>query len=247
MENLHILLLEDDLLEATNLLQLLTKHDYRVTHAKTIIEAHKHVKNTIFDMTILDIMIDGKPQGIDLAVQLAKEDIHIPFIFLTSIHSRAIFDKAKYTKPFSYLLKPFNEMELLYTIELAIGEYHKQKDAPTLASNNTIITPEFLFVKDKMKVVKVTVDTINYIKVDGKYCHLVCDESSYLIKLSLSKTKEVLANPNFTYTHRNYLVNIQKVKEIYTSDRSVMLENEELIPISSRYLESFLKDSTFFK
>ncbi|MGH1386909.1 LytR/AlgR family response regulator transcription factor [Kordia sp.] len=247
MENLHILLLEDHQEEADDLLSILEANDYTVTHVTDKQDAYQQLKNQAFDMMILDIMIHGKPEGIDFAQRLDYERIVIPFLFLTSIQSRAVFEKAKYTKPFSYLLKPFNPMELLYTIELAIESYHGQENTLSTAVTNAVIAPEFLFIKKLRKVVKVNVSTINYIEVNEKYCSLICDEGNYLIKLSLSKIKEVLANPDFKQTHRNYLVNIKKIKELYIEDNLIILGANHRVPFSERYKAAFLKDGLFFR
>ncbi|MBC8754658.1 DNA-binding response regulator [Kordia sp. YSTF-M3] len=247
MENLQILVLEDNLEEAHELTLLLETNEYSVTHVINIHEANIEVKKQVYDMIILDIMIDGKPEGITFAQQLDADEIRIPFLFLTSIQSRAIFDKAKYTKPFSYILKPFNEMELLYAIELAIETYHGQENTISGATTNAVIGPEFLFVKKQQKVVKVNVNTINYIEVSEKYCSLICDEGSYFIKLSLSKIKDVLANPDFKQTHRNYLVNVKKIKELYVEDNLIILEANYKVPFSARYKAAFLKEGLFFR
>jgi len=247
MEKLHILVLEDDLEEAQELTSLLLQNDYLVTHVTNLTQAFNELKSQAFDMMILDIMIDGKPKGIELAKQLDIEKIQIPFIFLTSIQSRVVFEKAKYTKPFSYLLKPYNELELLYVIELAIETYHKQENTISSDKNNAVIAPEFFFVKKGQKVVKVNVNTISYIEVDQKYCQLVCDSGKYLIKLSLSKIKEVLSNPNFKQTHRKYLINIKKIKELYFDDNLIIMEADHKIPFSTRFKTAFLKDGLFFR
>jgi DNA-binding LytR/AlgR family response regulator len=192
-------------------------------------------------------MIDGKAEGIEFAKELEAKGMTVPFLFLTSMRSRTVFGKAKYTNPFSYLLKPFNEMELLYTIELAIETYHDQRNTITTTDANAVIGPEFLFVKKKQKVVKVNVNSINYIEVSQKYCNLICDDGNYLIKFSLSKIKEVLANENFKQTHRNYLVNVNKIKELYIEDNLIILESNHQVPFSARYKAAFLRDGFFFR
>ncbi|WP_430409951.1 LytR/AlgR family response regulator transcription factor [Kordia sp.] len=247
MEKIHILILEDDLVEAEELTSLLHKNDYKTTHVPDAIQAIETLRQQTFDMMILDIMIDGKPKGIELAQTLEKDGIEVPFIFLTSIRSRAIFEKAKYTKPFSYLLKPYNELELLYVIELAIETFHQQKNTISREENNAVIAPEFFFVKKGQKIVKVNVNTISYIKVDQKYCQLVCDTGNYLIRLSLSKVIEVLANSNFKQTHRNYVINSKKIKELYMEDNLIIMEADHQIPFSTRFKTAFLKDGLFLK
>ncbi|MEM6687468.1 MAG: response regulator transcription factor [Bacteroidota bacterium] len=247
MENLHILLLEDIQEDAEELISILQENEYHVTHVVNEEEASRKLQEQSFDVLILDIMIHGKLEGIDFARRLDAEDNTIPFIFLTSMQSRAIFEKAKYTKPFSYLLKPFNLMELLYTIELAIETHHQQENSLSNGTQHGVIGPEFLFIKKKKSVVKVNVFSIHYIEVSEKYCSLVCDDGNYIIKLSLTRVKQILANADFKQTHRNYLVNTKKIKELYLEDNLLILEANHQIPFSERYKAEFLKGGLFFR
>ena len=50
------------------------------------------------------------------------------------------FERAKLTKPFSFLLKPFNELEILYAIEMAIEKFYEQ--------NNVFIKDEIVKLED---------------------------------------------------------------------------------------------------
>lgn len=247
MENLRILLLEDLDKEAKQVTTLLEENKYEVIRAKNIIEAEKEVKNRYFDLIILDIMIDGKPEGITLAKRINKENIDIPFLFLTSMQSKAIFDEAKLTNPLVYLLKPYNKLELLYSLELAIESCYQQNNSISFADDSGVLSPKYLFIKHKRSVVKVDVDAINYIDVKEKYCNLQCNEGRYLIKLSLIKLKEMLNNDNFKQVHRNYLVNMKSIKEIYLEDNLIILNNLEKIPFSERYKNSFVRENTIFR
>lgn len=247
MNTLRLLLLEDLDNEANALISFLEIHNYEVIRVKNAEEAEKEIKNRFFDVIILDIMIDGKPEGIELAQRLNKRDINVPFLFLTSMQSKVVFDEAKLTNPMVYLLKPYNELELLYSLELAIESCYQQTNSISFNEQNAVLSPSFLFIKKKRSVVKVDVSSINYIEVKEKYCSLLCDEGNYLIKLSLTKLKEMLSNPDFKQVHRNYLVNIKKIKEIYFEDNLIILQNESQIPFSERYKNAFIKDNTIFR
>lgn len=207
MKRLQLLLLEDSGEEALELSSFLEDNDYEVSLAKNAVEAEKLIRNRFFDVIILDIMINGRPDGISLAHRLNKEGINVPFLFLTSMQGREIFDEAKLTNPLVYLLKPYNKLELLFSLELAIESCYQQNNSISLASDNGVISPAFLFIKKKRSVVKVDVAAINYVEVKEKYCSIICDSGNYLIKLSLTKLKDMLSNPDFRQVHRNYLVN----------------------------------------
>ncbi len=247
MNNLRLLLLEDLEEEATEIIDFLEDNNYEVIHVKNAVEAEKEIKNRFFDIILLDIMIDGKPEGISLAHRLNKQNIEIPFLFLTSMQSKLVFDEAKLTKPYTYLLKPFNKLELLYSLELALEKFHEQSSSISLSDKNAIISPSFLFVKKKRSIMKVDTASIIYVEVKEKYCRLVCDDGDYLIKLSLTKVKELLGDTAFTQTHRNYLVNTQKIKEIYFEDNLLILQNNHKISFSERFKNQFIKNNTIFR
>ncbi|WP_062061695.1 LytR/AlgR family response regulator transcription factor [Aquimarina longa] len=241
MNILKLLLLEDQPEEASEITAFLSTNGYSVTPVKNIQEAEKEIKNHLFDIIILDIMINGKPDGIRLAQNMAKQDITIPFLFLTSMQSKYIFEEAKLTHPSTYLLKPYNELELLFSLELAIEAHYKQSNTISFDSDSAVLGPTYIFIKKSKSVMKVVVDSINYIEVKEKYCNLICTEGNFLIKLSLIKVKELLSNPIFIQVHRNFLVNVQKVKEIYFKDNLIILDSKDKIPFSERYKASFMK------
>ena len=247
MNNLRLLLLEDLDDEATEIIDFLEDNNYEVIRVKNAFEAEKEIKNRFFDIILLDIMIEGKPEGISLAHRLNKEGIEAPFLFLTSMQSKLVFDEAKLTKPYTYLLKPFNKLELLYSLEVALEKFHEQSSSISLSEKNAIVSPSFLFVKKKRSIMKVDVTAIIYIEVKEKYCKLVCDEDEYLIKLSLTKIRELLGDTNFTQTHRNYVVNKAKIQEIYFEDNLLILQNNHKILFSERFKNQFIKNNTIFR
>ncbi|CAL2076047.1 DNA-binding response regulator [Tenacibaculum sp. 190524A02b] len=247
MNTLRLLLLEDLDREASGLITFLENNNYEVIRVANTAEAERAIKNRFFDVVILDIMIDGKPDGIDFAKKMNEDGLEIPFLFLTSMQSKAIFDEAKLTNPMVYLLKPYNELELLYSLELAIESCYQQANSISFSEKSAVLSPSYLFIKKKRSVVKVDVSNINYIEVKEKYCSLLCDDGIYLIKLSLTKLKEMLSNPDFRQVHRNYLVNVKKIKEIYFEDNLIILQNKEQVPFSERYKNAFIKDNTIFR
>ena len=247
MNNLRLLLLEDLDEEATEIIDFLEENNYEVIRVKNAVEAEKEIKNRFFDIILLDIMIDGKPEGISLAHRLNKQNIEAPFLFLTSMQSKTIFDEAKLTKPYTYLLKPFNKLELLYSLELALEKFHEQSSSISLSDKNAIVSPSFLFVKKKRSIMKVDITSIIFVEVKEKYCKLVCDDNEYLIKLSLTKVKELLGDTDFTQTHRNYLINTKKIKEIYFEDNLLILQNNHKILFSERFKNQFIKSNTIFR
>lgn len=120
MENYRILIVEDEVLIAEDLREILAELGYEVCDVCYDSEsALESLQNLRPDMAILDIHIRGSMNGLELAA-IINENYDIPFIFLTSFSDRATLEKAKVTRPRGYLVKPYKDRDLLTTIEMAI-------------------------------------------------------------------------------------------------------------------------------
>ena len=70
------------------------------------------------DLILMDIILDNDDDGIETANKiLAFTDV--PIVYLTAQEDDAVFERAKITKPFGYLLKPFNDRDLNLVVETA--------------------------------------------------------------------------------------------------------------------------------
>ena len=83
------------------------------------------------DLVLCDIMIKGTRDGIQIAEWLRKNR-QIPFLFLTSLTDRATLDRAKTTLPYGYIVKPFDEKDLLTSIEMALYKFSQEMDSMKL-------------------------------------------------------------------------------------------------------------------
>lgn len=247
MKNLKLFLLEDNIEEAIETSSFLKSNGYEVTTADTVEKAKEILIGKVFDIIILDIMIHGKPDGIMIARFLNNQKIDTPFLFLTSMHTRHFFEAAKLTLPLTYLLKPYNTIELLFSLELALENFYLQKNTLSLEHSNGILSQECLFIKKNRSVMKVNIENIHYVEVKEKYCSISSDEGNFIIKLSLKKIKEHLNNFHFFQVHRNFLLNLKKVKEVYLEDNLIILTSNSKIPLSERHKSSFAKAFTILR
>ncbi|WP_369048238.1 LytR/AlgR family response regulator transcription factor [Tenacibaculum sp. UWU-22] len=234
MQTLNILLLEDNKEDAQKVQEAL-KDDYSVFISYDVKSAKEMISEIIFDVAIIDISLEEKTSGIEFAKFLDKNKLSFPFIFLTAMHGRAIFEKAKLTNPYTYLLKPFNNFELQYTIELIIKKYHHQEDAFLPKKSEAILNTNYFFVKNQSRILKINIDDIEYFSVDDIYSTIQTNSKKHLIRLSLKKIKEILNSKDFEHIHRKYLVNSNKIKEFNLTENTLYLESGKQLPISDRY------------
>jgi PAS domain S-box-containing protein len=71
------------------------------------------------DLVLMDIGMDSEFDGINAAAEIRAE-ADIPVIFVTSYSDKETLRRAKEIGPFGYVLKPFDERELVATVEMAI-------------------------------------------------------------------------------------------------------------------------------
>ncbi len=78
------------------------------------------------DLVLMDIFLKGDMDGIK-AAELIRARHDIPVIFLTAFADPGTLQRAKITEPFGYMLKPFEERELLTAIEMALYKHGMEK------------------------------------------------------------------------------------------------------------------------
>lgn len=71
------------------------------------------------DLVLMDIKLRGEMDGIE-AAQRIKDQFGIPSIYLTAFADDNTLRRARETEPLGYLVKPFDERELMATIRMAM-------------------------------------------------------------------------------------------------------------------------------
>ena len=122
-----IFIVEDELVFSEDLRETLEGHGYCVCgNVPTGEEALVAIPEKVPDLVLIDIILAGKMNGIELAEALcASRDI--PFIYLTSNIEDETIDSAKCTRPYGYIPKPFDERALFSTIEIALFKHLTDK------------------------------------------------------------------------------------------------------------------------
>ena len=127
-----ILIVEDEGVIALKLKELLEKNGYRVSGTTAYGEdAVTMAEQNPPDLICMDIGLMGKIDGIEAAGKI-HGNANIPVIYLTSYSDDKRLARAKETAPYSYLVKPFNERELLASVAMAL--YRHKIDQQILES-----------------------------------------------------------------------------------------------------------------
>jgi PAS domain S-box-containing protein len=116
----RIMMVEDERIVALHLGQQLIKLGYEVV--ATVAsgkQALDRINELRPDVVLMDIHIEGELDGIETAARI-PEELQIPVIYLTAYAEEATLARARATKPYGYLMKPFAERELHATIQMTL-------------------------------------------------------------------------------------------------------------------------------
>ncbi len=117
---LRILIAEDEALIAEEIQDRLGRLGFEIVGiADSSDVAIKSAEATVPDLVLMDIRLKGPKDGIETA-GFIREHLKIPVVYLTAHSDKSTIGRAKETAPFGYVLKPFQEKELLIAIEMAI-------------------------------------------------------------------------------------------------------------------------------
>ncbi|TAN61834.1 MAG: EAL domain-containing protein, partial [Magnetospirillum sp.] len=116
----QVMVVEDERIVALHLRRQLLRLGYDVVFiASSGTQVLRQVEDLRPDVILMDIHIEGEMDGIETVAQLPV-DCQIPVIYLTAYSEEAVLVRARATKPFGFLLKPFSERELHATIQMAL-------------------------------------------------------------------------------------------------------------------------------
>lgn len=226
MSKPSIVVVEDEPLIADDIIETLTRHEYEVVasfmNAKNALEFFEQSKA---DIAILDVNIDGSMDGIELSKHLT-----IPFVFLTSYYDQKTLDRAKKTNPSGYIVKPFNESDLIANVEIALSR--------SQASKPKAKEPEKLFLRNGQEIVSVMSSDIVYVEAFDNYANVFTEKDKFIISHTLKSVEEKLLPFGFIRIHRSYLINFAHVDSL--SEGYVFLKGHK-VQIGKSYRKDFIE------
>ncbi len=122
-----ILLVEDDPVMGFVVKDFLQKQNYEVTHCTDSDSAWQQFMKNIYDICLLDVVLPGKRDGIELANQIRKKNENIPIMMLTSKSLDDDKIAGFEVGADDYVTKPFSMQELLKRIQVFLKR-SKKKD-----------------------------------------------------------------------------------------------------------------------
>lgn len=185
-------------------------------------EVIDYVSKNNIDAIILDINLNSKITGCDIADLLRKEDKKVYIIFTTG-HLEYALIAYKY-KTFDYLPKPITKERLKETILRLVDD---MQNVPSK------------FIKINSKTI-INENEINYIKKDGMKIVFCANNRKYETYSSFNKLNSCLPD-NFIRCHKSYVANINNISDINSNKNIVLFSNNDQCSIGDKYKNNFLE------
>lgn len=159
MSGFKVLLAEDESITALQIKNKLKSWNFDVVAvASSGEDAIKLALEKKPDIVLLDIVLKGKLDGIDAAEKI-KDNLNIPIIYLTAFADESTMNRAKSTEPRNYILKPFDDNELRFALEMSVYKNQIENELKTAQNYLELITENM-------------VDIVGQLDLYGKFLYI---------------------------------------------------------------------------
>ena len=244
MEAVRILVCEDERLVARDIQKALERNGYVVTGiAANSDDALRIASETSPDLALMDIRLKGSTSGIEVAGLLADQ-YSIPSIYLTAYADDETLDQAKSTLPLSYLLKPFDEVELKTAIEIGLYKHREQSRVIGALQENIDKMTGIDAVERAVQLERefmLTERTDSYIRIAGNIAQRLQDE----LKLAFALIEPVSDNTAIEGPYRDPLKGalIHQDRALQIVDKLLRCSSSKRLRIETCTIDSILTET----
>ena len=232
---IKILAVEDDPIYAESLSLIVRELGYELVGiVDNALAALQLVEETVPDLILMDIEINDRISGIELAARITSSR-RIPIIFVTAFKDKEVFNQAKLTSPRAYIIKPYDRASLQSAIELAIFNSH----VPDMSVHHPEAMGDTFYIKDNNRMVKIRLRDVQVVEVDEKYCFIITGQKRHIINMRLKDLLEKLPREDFIQVHRSFVVRKSAIEEVNIGEHTLKVM-EKTIPIGKTYKEHLL-------
>ncbi len=155
-KDFKILIVEDAKLIAYHLQKLIEDAGYTVIGLATNKnEAISIVDKEKPDIILMDIMLDSDEDGVDAMIEIQRSN-DIPVIYLTALTDKQTVDRAKKTHPYGYIMKPFQDEQVVTLLEMALHKFSSEiklrESERKFKAVVSSISDSFIFVNEEFRV-----------------------------------------------------------------------------------------------
>jgi two-component system, LytTR family, response regulator len=229
--NITCLIVEDEPLARNLLVDYVKKVPslQLVDACSNAMDAMDALRKNPVDLLFLDIQMP-EITGITFLKVLQKK----PLVIFTTAYSQYALEGYE-LDVVDYLLKPITLERFLKAVDKAVVRLQgmNQATTPAIAGPDK---PEFVFVKDGTKMVKVKLNDILYIEGMKDYVTIHTRDKKITTLQRMKTLEEQLPADQFIRIHHSYIIALHAIDAVHKSDVQI---GQALLPISDSYKKAF--------
>ncbi len=237
--SIRAVIIDDEYLSIEELSFLLSKINYIdiVGKANCGIDGVKLIKEIQPDLVFVDVNMPDIT-GIQLCREINRLNIKCKVIFTTAYDQYAI--EAFNVDAIDYILKPYEEERV---VKAALKAKHTLENTTTTSVPTNNITFNKLPVLKDDKLVLIDIENILFIYTEDRNIYIKTKKEVFCSSYSLQELEDRLSGKGFFRTHRSYLVNLNKIKEVspwFNGSYIIILDGiDDEIPVSRNHVKLF--------
>jgi two-component system LytT family response regulator len=203
-------------------------------------EALNFLQENYVEVIFLDINMPNL-NGMNFAKIISKFSKKPKIVFITAYDNYAV--EAFSIKAFDYILKPYSENRIIDTLKRLESEttLNKTEEKEEKTENIYCSQKITLWQGDKMYVI--SLDEIYYCEACERETKIFTRNGVYIARHKISELEKKLPKKNFLRTHRSYIVNLDKIKEIvpwFNNTYNLKLQHiDDIVPVSRNNIKTF--------
>ncbi len=157
MNNLPtILVVEDELIIALDIKEILEHEGYNVIINTTVTQAIIAIEEHSLVLVLIDINLNQEKDGVNLGEYLFQKKI-VPFIYITSYTDNLTLTRVKDTNPNGFIVKPFRPIDVITTVGIVLNTIKFKRE--TLENEINSAETEIPFIlKNALRYIEENID-----------------------------------------------------------------------------------------
>ncbi|MEO8234938.1 MAG: DNA-binding response regulator [Flavobacterium sp.] len=203
-----ILIVEDELLIALDIKNILESEGYdTISNITSVTQAIQMIEKEKLSLVLIDLNLQKKNDGVLIGHYLLEKDT-IPFIYITANSDKVSLEKAKETRPYGFIVKPFKPADIKTAVSIVLNN-HQHKSIDLIRSSEPLKNEIPFRIKEIINYVnkniteKIEIDDLvaltewkkdHFIKMFNTYMHIT--PYQYILKIKIDKAKSLIEETN---------------------------------------------------
>ena len=228
---MNCIVVDDSKIARAAIKPLIAQFDFLklVQECETPVEAFAYLKKEPVDLIFLDVEMPGMT-GLELVKNLENPPMVI-LITSKKEYAAEAFD----LNVVDYLVKPLTLPRFMVAVNKAKELFEKKEPKQVI---NDAKSKDYIFVRSGGILIKIKIDSIQYIQAIGDYVNIYTTEKRYTVHITLKNIEEKLPADKFFRLHRSYLVALNHIDNI---EENSAYTGKHPLPIAGQFKKDLLR------